>query len=87
MIDPKILQAIDFLHTLSEGEKVTVSEYGRLLSPGLYVSRTAHRSDGAFGSVESTRVTVTYGPGRYSTDIAADAIGAGRYVMTRRATS
>jgi hypothetical protein len=86
MIRREILDAIDFLNSLKEGEAVTVSEGTRELPPGLYVSRTARRCDGAFGSVESTHVTITYGPGRYTFEVHADTIGNGRHTIARRTT-
>ena len=75
--------AFTLLASLKVGDAVTLTEDGRVLSPGLYVSREARRSGGEFGSWESLRVTVTYGPGRYATEVSADAIGAGRYILER----
>lgn len=75
-------EALALLTKLRAGDRVIV----RLDSGDaeMTVSREARRSDGAYGSWESTRVTVTFGPGRYSTEISADGVGHG-YQAIRRA--
>lgn len=50
----------------------------------MYVSRTMHRADHAFGSPESSRVTVTYGPGRYACDVTADMLVLGTASIAAR---
>ena len=80
-ISPAILAAIRFIDSLKAGEAVTLTADGR--QNLMHVSRTAHRSDGAYGSVVSTRVTVTYGPGRYSTEVGAEAMASGHLTLTR----
>lgn len=61
--------AVAFLGSLREGERVRVTRQGR--TADLVVSRGARRADGLFGSVESMRVTVSYGVGRYSFEVSA----------------
>jgi len=73
--------AATFLGALHQGDAVRVKVDGR--SHDMTVSRAAHRADGAFGSWESTRVTVTLGPGRWSTEIGADHVAAGRQSIER----
>lgn len=64
------VEAVNLLSVLRKGDMVEFTEGDRAYS--MYVYREIHRSDGQFGSYESNRVTVTYGPGRYSRDITAD---------------
>lgn len=52
----------------------------------MYVSRTARRSDGKFGSPQSTRITVTYGPGRYAREVTADQLVHGLATIEARST-
>ncbi|MDQ1041516.1 hypothetical protein QFZ75_008018 [Streptomyces sp. V3I8] len=61
--------AIDFLNRLKVGDRVRVTREGR--TADLTVSMGPRRSDGAYGSPESTRVTVSYGVGRYSYEVEA----------------
>lgn len=63
-------KAINLLEGFKLKDKVRVVSDGHPLD--MYVSRTARRSDGQFGSSQSTRVTVTFGPGRYSREVTAD---------------
>lgn len=72
-----IVDAVRVLGSLQVGDAVTVVDGGRELT-GLTVSRPMRRSDGAYGSVESSHVTVTYGPGRYAFEVRAESIAAGR---------
>jgi hypothetical protein len=70
-MDKRYVAAIDLLGSFKQNQPVKVT-----LADGkqrdMYVSRTIRRADHAFGSPESSRVTVSYGPGRYSTEITAD---------------
>ena len=68
--------ALGILASLNVGDAVTVTNDGK--EHAMTVTRSARRSDGAFGSWESTRVTVSLGPGRWSTEITAEGIGSGR---------
>lgn len=70
-------EAIALISSLKDGDPVLVTRDGR--TKLMFVSGAPRRSDGAFGSPESTRVTVTFGPGRYATEVAADNL-----VRTRR---
>lgn len=77
---PGIIRAVETLTALRVGQAVTVTDSGRTYE--MIVSREARRSDGAFGSYESTYATVTFGPGRYSIDIRAEKIAAGVQAVT-----
>jgi hypothetical protein len=79
-VDRKIRAAVDVLATLRQGQEVRLTQDGR--THVMYVSREIHRCDGSFGSFESSRVTVTFGPGRYSTDVTAERMAAGTQVLT-----
>jgi len=70
-------EAIQLIGSLRDGDLVRVTQDGR--SHVMIVSGPPRRADGPFGSPESTRVTVTYGPGKYATEVAADNL-----VRTRR---
>lgn len=74
-MDKKITDAVGVLASLKTGDAVKVMSDGRPYD--MFVSRTAHRADGAYGSYESTRVTVTFGPGRYAREITAEQIANG----------
>jgi hypothetical protein len=69
MAPRSMADAIAFLGSLKAGDRVRVTREGR--TADLVVSRGPRRSDGAFGSPESTQVTVSYGVGRYSYEINA----------------
>lgn len=81
-ISAKSREAATFISSLRIGDAVVVVTLdGRELN--MTVSRGPGRSDGAYGSWESTRVTVTLGVGRYSCEVIADAIGNGRMAIRR----
>lgn len=82
-IKERTREAFNLLASLREGDAVLVTQDGR--ESTMYVSRDLHRADGAYGSWEGSRVTVTFGPGRYSREISADAVGNG-YVSIVRPT-
>lgn len=63
-------EAIDLIASLRDGDAVLVTRDGR--TSVMFVSGGPRRCDGAFGPIESTRVTVTFGPGRYSTEVSAE---------------
>jgi hypothetical protein len=76
-IKREILDAIDVIARLKVGDRVEVTEDER--GPYvMYVSQPVSRSDGQFGSIESTGVYVHFGVGRYGTRIQADHVGSGR---------
>ena len=77
-----MLDAVDQLTRLQVGQPVTVTVDGK--DHDMTVSRPARRSDGQFGSVESTCVTVSYGPGRWSTEVRAEALVAGTQKLVTR---
>lgn len=56
--------------SLKVGDKVRLTRDGR--TNEMYVSVGPRRSDGAYGSPESLHVTVTFGPGRYATEVGVD---------------
>ena len=72
MTDEKMTmaEAIQLIGSLKDGDLVRITRDGRINV--MIVSGKPRRADGAFGSPESTRVTVTYGPGRYATEVSAD---------------
>lgn len=73
---PAMTAAIALVNSLREEQlvRVHVDNVDHLM----VVSRGPRRSDGAFGSPESTRVTVSYGLGKWSFEVVADAVAAGR---------
>lgn len=80
-MNTNIIEAVDLLATLKHDDKVKVTADGR--TNDMYVSRTLHRADGAYGSYESSRVTVTFGPGRYAREVTAEQIADGRVAIER----
>ena len=82
-MDKKITDAVDLLSSFKSGEAVTLTADGR--EHRMLVSRTARRCDGPFGSYESTRITVTFGPGRYAREVTAEEIATGKAGITRTA--
>lgn len=76
-MSPEMVQAIDLITSLRPGDRVKVTRDGR--TNVMNVQSPPSRSDGRFGSPESTGVTVSYGPGRYATRVEA-----GDLVRTRR---
>jgi hypothetical protein len=81
-ISREIHDAVDVLARLRRGDEVTVTEDGR--DYAMTVTREIHRSDGAYGSYESSRVTVSLGVGRWSTEIHAERMAAGRQAIRPR---
>ena len=75
MISMAIRDAVTLLGGLRRDEPVTVTFEGRHRQ--MTVSRPLHRCDGQSGSYESSRVTVTYGPGRYSREVTAEQMASG----------
>lgn len=71
-MDRKFVEAVDLLATFKHDDPVRVKEHTNDEPRDMWISRTIHRADGKFGSYESSRVTVTYGPGRYATKITAE---------------
>jgi hypothetical protein len=69
-MSPEMTQAISLIQSLKNGEKVRVTRDGRTYE--MTVVGSPNRCDGAFGPLESIGVTVTLGPGRYSTRVAAE---------------
>lgn len=62
--------AFSLIASLEEGDKVRVTQGGR--TSVMIVSRGPRRGEGNYGSPESLHVTVTYGPGRYATEVGVD---------------
>lgn len=82
-MDRKIIEAVDLLGTFEYDDPVRVTLKGE--EPrDMWISRTIHRSDGAYGSYESNRVTATYGPGRYSCSITAEMLAYRRASIEKR---
>lgn len=67
----EFVAAFTLISSLKVGDKVRVQRAGEK-SYDMYVSRGPSRSDGSFGSPESLHVTVTFGPGRYATEVGVD---------------
>lgn len=80
-ISAAIHDAVDVLSKLRTGDEVRVMLDGREYT--MHVTREIHRSDGKYGSYESSRVRVSFGPGRYSTDVTAERIAAGTQHIER----
>lgn len=74
-------KAAAFISKLRPGDLVLVTVDGR--EHLMTVSRGPGLADGQFGAWEGIRVTVTLGPGRWSTEIVADGVGHGRYSIRR----
>ena len=73
-IKPTIAARIDLYARLRDGQAVDLHE-GTRRTRRMYVLGSPSRSDGAFGSIESTGVTVAIAPGGgggYSTRVTAD---------------
>lgn len=68
--------AYTFLASLKVGETVLLDG-----SP-ITVKRALYQADG-FGAWESAQVQLSYGPGRYSTEVSAARVGAGYVKLTR----
>jgi hypothetical protein len=71
MTEHTFASAHALISSLRVGDKVRVQRAGER-SYDMYVSRGPRRSDGSWGSPESLHVTVTFGPGRYATEIGVD---------------
>jgi hypothetical protein len=69
-------QAHTFLASLKVGETVLLD------GQPITVKRALYQADG-FGAWESAQVQLSYGPGRYSTEVSAARIGAGYVKLTR----
>jgi len=69
-------QAHAFLASLKVGDTVLLDG-----SP-ITVKRALYQADG-YGAWESAQVQLSYGPGRYSTEVSAARIGAGFVTLTR----
>lgn len=69
-MEREMAKAIELISSLKDGDLVRVTRDGR--TDVMAVSGVPRRCDGAFGPVESIRVTVGYGPGRYSTEVSAE---------------
>jgi hypothetical protein len=82
-MDRVYIEAVDLLGSFKLNDKVRVTLTDDT-PRDMYVSRTLHRCDGKFGSYESSRVTVTYGPGRYATSITADMLVHHRATIEKR---
>jgi hypothetical protein len=67
----EFLAAQELIGSLKVGDRVRVQRAGEKAYE-MYVSRGPTRSDGPFGSPESLHVTVTFGPGRYATEVGID---------------
>jgi hypothetical protein len=67
----EFVKAFALISSLSVGDWVRVQRAGERVYE-MYVSRGPRRSDGAYGSPESLHVTVTFGPGRYATEVGVD---------------
>lgn len=77
----EMIEAVNTLTALRRGDAVTVTLNGRVRE--MTVSQEARRSDGAYGSYESTHVIVTFGPGRFSTEARAESIVAGQQSIVK----
>jgi hypothetical protein len=67
----EFVEAFTLISSLNVGDWVRVQRAGERAYE-MYVSRGPSRSDGAYGSPESLHVTVTFGPGRYATEVGVD---------------
>jgi hypothetical protein len=63
--------AFALISSLRVGDRVRVQRAGERAYE-MTVSRGPSRSDGNWGSPESLHVTVTFGPGRYATEVGVD---------------
>jgi hypothetical protein len=65
------VEATSLIESLKPGMRVRVVRHGG--TPAVMtVTRGPHRSNGAFGDAYSLAVTLSFGPGRYITDVAVD---------------
>lgn len=69
-LEHTFITAFDLISHLKVGDRVRLTESGR--THDMYVSTAPRLCDGAFGPPESLQVTVTFGPGRYSTEVAVE---------------
>jgi hypothetical protein len=83
-MDKRYVAAIDLLGSFAKNDpvRVTLDHTGKVHD--MYVSRTMRRADYAYGSPESSRVTVTYGPGRYACEVTADMLVLGTASIAQR---
>lgn len=71
MADHTFGSAFSLIGSLKVGDKVRVRRTGQK-EHEMYVSRGPRRSEGSCGSPESLHVTVTFGPGRYATEVSVN---------------
>lgn len=68
MADHTFESAFSLIGSLRVGDRVRVQRAGQS-EYEMYVSRGPRRSEGSCGAPESLHVTVTFGPGRYATEV------------------
>lgn len=75
-------KAYEFLASLRQGDRVTISQDGR--ESVVTVQRELRRMDGGgFGSWDHSAVTVGYGPGRFNLEVTPAGIEFGSYSLRR----
>jgi hypothetical protein len=79
----EVIEARNFLADLRPGDPVRIKvddDYAHVT-----VQRPLRSADpGGFGSTESSRVTVGYGPGRWNREVTVEALAADKELLTRR---
>lgn len=65
-----MVEAVELIASLKDGDPVLVTRDGR--TNLMFVAGAPRRCDGQYGPLESLRVTVTFGPGRYATEVSAE---------------
>lgn len=79
----EIIQARDFLAGLRPGDPVRLLWDGK--QHDLTVQRPLRTADpGGFGSLESQRVTIGYGPGRWNTEVTVERLAGAPDLLVRR---
>lgn len=81
-MDGAMSRAVRAVSELHPGDTVEVTTVGAKPLT-MTVTGGPRRGDGAFGSPESTRVTVSLGPGRYSMELTADQVAKGSVSFRR----
>jgi hypothetical protein len=77
-----IIEAHHMLLSLRQGDPVQVRSDGRYLA--VTVQREIHSADpGGFGSTESRRITVGFGPGRWNREVTVEALANDPSLLTR----